>query len=234
MYSYSLKGGVMTHWMCTTCGYYLQGAMVPDLCPSCRHACVFNDVTCYHSECGGEQNIDPLLVGSTLRNLKGVPGAEAKPKPMPLPTETLPLVEILRGLIEQEKEQFKGLGRRELFEPNAVIFNEGADARKFYLVEEGQVAVESLLAKGMRFPISVVSVGQAFGWSALVPPHLYTATVVALSNIRVIAIDRERLLAQMQANTSFGLTIMRNVASMISSRLRSLEFTLVGFLQKDR
>ena len=224
----------MTHWMCTTCGYYLQGAMAPNLCPSCRHECDFHDVTCYHTECGGEQNIDPLLVGRTLRNLKGVPGATSKPKPMPLPTETLPLVEILRGLIEQEKEQFKGLGRMERYEPNAVIFNEGAEARKFYLVEEGRVAVESLLDRGMRFPISVVSAGQAFGWSALVPPHLYTATVVALSNLRVIAIERERLLTQMQANTSFGLTIMQNVASIISSRLRSLEFTLVGFLQKDR
>ena len=224
----------MTHWMCTTCGYYLQGAMAPNLCPSCRHECDFHDVTCYHTECGGEQNIDPLLVGRTLRNLKGVPGAASEPKPLPLPTETLPLVEILRGLIEQEKEQFKGLGRMERYEPNAVIFNEGAEARKFYLVEEGRVAVESLLDRGMRFPISVVSAGQAFGWSALVPPHLYTATVVALSNLRVIAIERERLLTQMQANTSFGLTIMQNVASIISSRLRSLEFTLVGFLQKDR
>jgi len=224
----------MTHWMCTTCGYYLQGAMAPDLCPSCRLECAFNDVTCYHSECKGEQNIDPLLVGRTLGNLKGVPGVASKPKPMPLPTESLPLVEILRGLIEQEKEEFKGLGRVEHYEPNTVIFNEGEDARKFYLVEEGHVAVESLLAKGMRFPISVVSVGQAFGWSALVPPHLYTATVVARSNLRVIAIERERLLTQMQANTSFGLTIMQNVASMISSRLRSLEFTLMGLLQKDR
>ena len=223
----------MTHWMCTTCGYYLQGAMAPDRCPSCRHECAFNDVTCYHSECKGEQNIDPLLVGRTLGNLKGAPGGAPKPKPMPLPTETLPLVEILRGLIEREKEQFKGLGRMEHYEPNAVIFNEGEDARKFYLVEEGQVAVESLLARGMRFPISVLSVGQAFGWSALVPPHLYTATVVALSDIRVIAIERERLLTQMQANTSFGLTIMQNVASLISSRLRSLEFTLMGLLQKD-
>jgi hypothetical protein len=224
----------MTHWMCTTCGYYLQGATAPDLCPSCRHVCAFNDVTCYHTECGGEQNIDPLLVGSTLRNLKGVPGAAAKPIPMPLPTETLPLVDILKGLNGQEKQQFKGLGRMEHYEPNTVIFNEGAEARKFYLVEEGQAAVESVLARGMRFPISLVSTGQAFGWSALVPPHLYTATVVALSDLRVLAIERERLLAKMQTNTSFGLTIMQNVASMISSRLRSLEFTLIGFLQKDR
>ena len=234
IHSYSLKGGPMTHWMCTMCGYYLQAAKVPDLCPSCRYACAFNDVTCYHAECGGEQNIDPLLVGSTLRNLKGVPEAEGKPKLVPLPTETVLLVEILRGLNEQEKQQFKSLGRIERYEPNAVIFNEGAEARTFYLVEQGQAAVESLLDRGLRIPTVVVSAGQAFGWSALVPPHVYTATVVALSNLRVIAIEREKLLAQMQANTSFGLTIMQNVASMISARLRSLEFTLVGFLQKDR
>jgi CRP-like cAMP-binding protein len=224
----------MTHWMCTSCGYYLQSATLPDRCPSCRQESSFNDVTCYHPDCGGEHNIDPLLVGSTLRNLRGVPKPEAKSKPLPLSTEAIPVVEILIGLNDQEKKHLKDLGRVEDYDSDAVIFNEGAEARTFYLLEEGRVAVESQLTKGMLFPTSIVSVGQAFGWSALVPPHLYTATVVTLSNTRVIAIDREGLLQQMQTDTSFGLKIMQNVARMISSRLRSLELALVGFLQDDR
>jgi CRP/FNR family cyclic AMP-dependent transcriptional regulator len=224
----------MTHWMCTSCGYYFQGAMLPDRCPSCRQESSFNDVTCYHSECGGEHNIDPRLVGSTLRNLKGVLRPEAKTKPLSLPTEMIPMVEILKGLNDQEEQYLKGLGRTEQYEFNVVIFSEGAEARTFYLVKEGQVAVESRLTKGMLFPINIVSGGQAFGWSALVPPHLYTATVLTLSATQVIAIDREVMLHAIHTNTSFGLKIMQNVASMISSRLRSLELALVGLLQDDR
>jgi len=34
----------------------------PDLCPSCKQACSFLNVTCYTPDCGGEGNVDPQLV----------------------------------------------------------------------------------------------------------------------------------------------------------------------------
>ncbi|MCX8126811.1 MAG: hypothetical protein N3E40_06735, partial [Dehalococcoidia bacterium] len=57
----------MTHWMCTKCGYLITAETPPDRCPSCHVPCQFNNVTCYYPECGGEENIDPILVGATLR-----------------------------------------------------------------------------------------------------------------------------------------------------------------------
>jgi hypothetical protein len=245
----------MTHWMCTTCGYYLQSLAPPERCPSCEVCCGFNDVTCYRPECGGEQNIDPLVVGSTLRVLKGGPQPAAKPKSTLPSLEAVPLVEILRGhsvdkedlkdlsfwaipevdilrgLTKEQKHQVRNLGRIEHYEPNVIICTEGEKAQRLCLVEEGRVGVESRLVIGMRFPISIIYSGQAFGWSALVPPYLYTATVVSLSKTRVIAIEQEALLSMMRANPSFGLTIMENVASIVGSRLRTLEMQLVGLLQ---
>ena len=224
----------MTHWMCTSCGYYLQSAVMPDRCPSCRQASAFNNVTCCRPDCGGEQNIDPLLVGTTLRTLTGVPKPTDKSNLLPLSTEPLPVVEILRGLDDQEKRHLIELGRVEHYESNVVIVKEGAEAQTFYLVEEGQVTVESQLTRGRLFPISIISVGQAFGWSALVPPYLYRATVVTQSKAKVVAIDRAELLHRMQTDTSFGLKIMQNVAATISARLRSMELALMGLLQSDR
>jgi hypothetical protein len=222
----------MKHWMCTTCGYYLQGPLPPDLCPSCRQVCAFNDVTCRRTECGGEQSIDPLLVGNTLKTLKGAPEPGLTPKTPHLSTDALFLGEILRGLSEEQRHQLKSLGDRLSYEPDNVIFNEGTEARNFYLVEEGRVAIESRFAQGMRFPISIVAVGQAFGWSALVAPYIYTATAVALSRARVIAIEQATLLARMRSDPSFGLTFMENAAGIISSRLRTLELALMGLLQR--
>lgn len=173
----------------------------------------------------GEQNVDPLVVGSTLRTLKGGPEPAAKPNGLSPSAKGIPLVEILtqhhvrdpedleqlsfwaisqvdilRGLSKQQRQHLRGLGRLEHFEPNIDICTEGAEARNLYLVEEGRVAVESQVAREMRFPISIVYPGQAFGWSALVLPYVYTATVMALSKARVIAIDQKALLAMMQAD----------------------------------
>jgi CRP-like cAMP-binding protein len=196
-------------------------------------------------------------VGSTLRTLKGGPEPTEKLNPASPSAKTVSLLEILtqyhvndkedleqlsfwaisqvdilRGLSKQQRQHLRGLGRIEHFEPNIDICTEGAEACKLYLVEEGRVAVESQVARGMRFPISIVYPGQAFGWSALVLPNVYTATVMALSRTRVIAIEQKAMLAMMQADPMLGFTIMQNVASIVGSRLRTLEMQLVGLLQQ--
>ena len=247
----------MAHWMCTACGYYLQAWAPPNPCPSCAQTCAFNDVTCYRSECRGEQNIDPLAVGNTLKALKGSPKPAAQPKPASSSSKAIPLVEILmgrnmdaeedldqlsfwaisqveilRGLSQEQRQLIQSLGRIEHYETDVTIFTEGTEARKFFLVEEGRVAVESQVARGMRFPISIVYPGQAFGWSALVPPYVYTATVIALSRTRVRAIEQKVLFTLMQSDPSLGFTIMQNVACIVASRLRTLELELVGLLQQ--
>ncbi len=248
----------MAHWMCTSCGYYLQGAAPPNRCPSCEQSCAFNDVTCYRPECGGEQNIDPLVVGSTLKTLKGGPKpSSGTPSTSPSP-KAIPLVEILtkhnvndkedleqlsfwgmsqreilKGLSKEQRQKIRSLGLIEQYESNRVICTEGMEAQKFYLVEEGRVAVESQVTRGMRFPIGIVYPGQAFGWSALVAPYVYTATVMTLSKTRVVAIDQEALMAMMQADPSLGLIIMQNVAAIVASRLQSVELALAGLLQQE-
>ena len=224
----------MTHWMCTTCGYYYQGPAPLEKCPGCNLACAFNDVTCYRPDCGGESNVDPLLVGATLGTLTSSRAPQAKPRISHAPVESVPIAEIMGGLTEKQRDKVRNLGRVETYERNAVICNEGDESRKLYLVEEGQVAVQSELGKGMRIPIIIVSEGQAFGWSVLVPPHKLTATVTASSKTEVLAIEREPLLSLMRADPSLGLTIMQNIASIISSRLRNLELEMFGVVQRLR
>jgi CRP-like cAMP-binding protein len=148
--------------------------------------------------------------------------------------ESIPIAEIMGGLTDKQKQKVRNLGRVETYEQNAVICNEDDESRKLYLVEEGQVAVQSELGKGMRIPITIVSEGQAFGWSVLVPPHKLTATVTASSKTKVLAIEREPLLSLMQKDPSLGQTIMQNIASIVASRLRNLELEMVGMVQRLR
>jgi len=224
----------MTHWMCTTCGYYYQGPKPLDKCPGCNQVCAYNDVTCYRPDCGGESNVDPLLVGATLGTLTGAKAPPAKPKITHTPVESIPIAEIFSGLNDKQRQKVRNLGRIETYEQNAVICTEDNESRKLYLVEEGQAAVQSELGRGMRIPITIVSEGQAFGWSVLVPPHRLTATVTASSRTRVLAIEREPLLALMKADPALGLTMMQNIASIIASRLRNLELEMVGLVQRTR
>ena len=211
----------MAYWACTNCGYQIQATSPPEHCPGCEQSCIFNNVTCYRPECGGEQNIDPLLVGSVHKATQ-----QATPQISPSPgltMEALPPVYIFGNLTEEQRQRVIRLGHIETYEANAVICCQGSEAHKFYLVEEGQVAVECEFPNGTRRSITTVLSGGAFGWSALVRPYQLTATVVALSRSRVLAIERDALLTQMRSDPRMGLIIMQDIASVIASRLRSLE-----------
>ncbi len=222
----------MTHWMCANCGYYLQADTPPDRCPGCNQVCAFNDVTCYRPECGGEKNVDPLLVGSALRSVR-VPQKQAEPSTAP-PLEAFPAVQLFAGLTAQQKERVTSLGRTETYKAGEVICTEGTESENLYLVKEGQVAVGSVIGGKMHIPISIVSEGEAFSWSALVPPYRLTATVVATAKTQVLAIKRGALLQLISAEPELGLIMMQNVASIIASRLRSLGLELAGLIQGQR
>jgi len=227
----------MTHWMCESCGYYLQAGNPPERCPSCQKPCAFNNVTCYRPECGGEENVDPLLVGAALRaRTGGRPQAASRPARAaealpPLYMEALLPPQVFSSLTEEQRQQVRSLGHAESFEADAIICSQGTEARKLYLVEEGQVAVGYQPPGGTRIPITIISSGGAFGWSALVHPYLLTATVTALSRTRVLGIERDALVALMQADPKMGLAIMEDIASVAASRLRILELDMMGLIQ---
>jgi|WetSurMetagenome_2_1015567.scaffolds.fasta_scaffold267231_2 CRP-like cAMP-binding protein len=224
----------MTHWMCVKCGYYLQDSLPPKKCPGCNQVCIFSDVTCYRPECGGERNIDPLLVGSILGSLTPTKIAAHKPAAVATQGNMGPTGEILSGLNENQRSKVRSLGLIEAYKKDAVICREGEQSPKLYIVEEGQATVQAEVGTGMSIPLTTVSEGQAFGWSFFVPPFILTASVVASTDIKVLAIEREPLLALMRSDSSLGLILMQNIASIIALRLRNVELELSGLIKQTR
>jgi CRP-like cAMP-binding protein len=223
----------MTHWMCVNCGYYLQTELPPDRCPGCNQACVFNNVTCYRPDCGGERNIDPLLVGSILGSLTKANVSKTQAPQISIQETAAPMTEILSGLDERQKAKVKSIGHLKSYDQGLVICRKGEKSQKLYLVEEGQVAVQSELGTGAMVPLTIVSEGQAFGWSVLVPPYILTASVVASTKVRVLAIDREPLLSLMHSEPTLGCTIMQNIASIIALRLHNVEQEMIGLIKQN-
>jgi len=126
------------------------------------------------------------------------------------------------------------LGKIETFAPGDIVFTAGSESRKLFFVEEGQVMVELPYVEGVFVPISIVGPRQAFSWSALVPPHRHTSTAMALSDTRVNSLDRDTLLKFIRDYPSQGVVLMGNLASLIASRLTSLEAELVEVLRESQ
>ena len=110
-------------------------------------------------------------------------------------------------------------------EAGATIFQESAAASKLYLLQEGKVALQMALPAGeasetvKRVTIDIITENQVFGWSAVVPPNVYTLTAVCLQRSRLLAVDGRQLADLMEADTNLGYLVMQGFIKVVATRL---------------
>lgn len=132
-------------------------------------------------------------------------------------------VELLRGLSEEQSAMVMALGVKKLLPAGGVLFQLGSGADNLYLLESGRVDLslpmrirdhdEDVLLEEKR-------PGETLGWSGLVPPHHFTLKATASVESELLEFPREKLQELFAAHPGLGLTVTRNVASVIAHRLQ--------------
>jgi len=217
----------MAHWMCSNCGYYSEWTSPPDRCPACKESCTFSNVTSYGPHVA-EGHLDLRVAGYATKNSAAVQSRRDGPADVRPASEVIHPVYLFGNLTEQQQERVRTLERIEMYDADAIIARQGTKAHKFWQVDEGQVGVRHELPNGKHIQIAVVSPGGGVGWSAVIRPHQFSATLIALSKTRLRAIEGEALLRLMREDTRIGLSVMQDIAEVIGSRLRNLEAKMVG------
>lgn len=150
-------------------------------------------------------------------------------------TQALKRARLLEGLSDNELEKIASLSREEKYRAGAIIFEEGDPARNLYIVEEGKIALETKLDLGpyaapRPTTIEVLTPGEAFGWSALVEPHILTSSARCLKTAKVIAIEGVSLRHLLDSDARIGQKVMARLTSIVASRLRETREKLKDFL----
>jgi len=109
------------------------------------------------------------------------------------------------------------------------IFHESDELRYFYIVVEGAVGIVREKEDKGDTVVSAVGPGHAFAWSALVSPHLATASAKALTDCWLIGFDRKRLMHAFGKDCRLGYRIMEKIIQisrdrLLDARLESLVF----------
>lgn len=109
------------------------------------------------------------------------------------------------------------------FDSGDIIFREGERAKTFYIILQGKVALEALMAPE-RDPIIVLNLGEndVLGWSWLFPPHRWHFDARALTLTKAISIDGDKIRQQCEDDHDLGYELMKRFAKIIEQRLRSL------------
>ena len=115
------------------------------------------------------------------------------------------------------------------------MLSEGEPAAAMFVVERGKLALEKKIQIGRHSTprnatIDYVEPGKMAGFSALVPPFVYSTSAVCLEPTRVLRVDGPALRAYLAAHPGAGLKVFTAVAELISDRYRHSIDTLTYFL----
>jgi CRP-like cAMP-binding protein len=145
------------------------------------------------------------------------PGGSLKPAPQPQAPVYAPAI---------ARSFFESAGREEALAAGTVFFAENEKASrillkrdKMYFLLEGEVA---LSAKGR--PIGAAKAGEIFGEMATISDSPRSATAVARSRCRVIALDDKQFTSALQKRPEFALMML----GVLTARLRSMIAGLAG------
>jgi CRP-like cAMP-binding protein len=138
---------------------------------------------------------------------------------------------FFRGFSAAELELLATAGREQALAACEMLFTEGARADHFYFLAEGEM--ETLLKTDEEdISLSAIPPGEPVGWSALIDPHVYTASARSVGRSAVIAFPRPTLAALLE-DDHFAATLMKKLAELISSRLRDTQVQLLSLTARQ-
>jgi len=143
--------------------------------------------------------------------------------------EDLKISSFFNDLQDSYLAKIVKLCQEEAFQAEDVIIDEGDKAKKIYVLMEGTIAIQISLKKYQHVVVSTAEEkGELFGWSALVEPKSYSATVKCLKEVSALSINGEELEKLFEEDPVMGLTFMKKIASLIDNRLNAVRTRLIS------
>ena len=134
------------------------------------------------------------------------------------------------GPVLQEYPFFSGLSEAhlKLITANArdvelpeghCIFREGDPANEFYVIHQGLVSVELVIANRGLSTLQTVDKGEVLGWSWISPPYRWHFTARTLRPTHALVLDAHWLRAQCEEDHDLGYEMLKRLVNMIAARL---------------
>jgi CRP/FNR family transcriptional regulator, cyclic AMP receptor protein len=113
------------------------------------------------------------------------------------------------------------------FEAGEFLFREGEEAKHFYLIRQGVVAVEVHAGSSGQINIATIGEGEVLGWSWLFAPYRWKFDARAVESTRAIALDGKCLRVKCEADHDLGYELLKRFAYMVEQRLDATRLQLL-------
>jgi CRP/FNR family cyclic AMP-dependent transcriptional regulator len=113
------------------------------------------------------------------------------------------------------------------FDPGTILFRQGEDAERFYLIRHGRVAVEVPTAGSGALTIQTLSAGDVLGWSWLIPPYRWHFDARAVDLTRALALDGTCLRTKCESDPALGYEFLKRFLHILEDRLQATRLQLI-------
>jgi CRP-like cAMP-binding protein len=127
---------------------------------------------------------------------------------------------LFHDLSERHVAMLAGAAARREFARDEMIFREGEPANRFYLILNGEVALERSLPGSAPTLMQVIGRDDVLGWSWLFPPHLWRCGARATEPTQAVFFDGTWLREQCERDTDFGYEMIKRMSAVVLERLQ--------------
>jgi len=113
------------------------------------------------------------------------------------------------------------------YEAGDEILREGDPTASLGVVARGRVALRLRVPERGPTTILTVEAGNIIGWSAVIPPHRATSTVVALMPTELLLLDGASLRTELDDDPVLGAAVYRSLLEALAHRLSGTRMQLL-------
>lgn len=134
---------------------------------------------------------------------------------------------FLIGMSEHHIKLLADCAMETHFEPGQWIFREGESANRFYLIEEGEVALESSALGDQPVTIETIASGDLLGWSWLFPPYVWHFGARCLKRTSALFFYGTILREYCEKDHALGYELFRRMSEVMTHRLQAARARLL-------
>ena len=128
---------------------------------------------------------------------------------------------FFNGLTGTDIDIISEIIKIERYNEEDIIVSEGDEINKdLYIILKGSVVAKIETNKDDNANINVMTRGQIFGELSLISDVKRSATIEATSYTEILCIPKNQFINLISINTHLGMIIYRNIAVVLSDRIR--------------
>jgi CRP-like cAMP-binding protein len=128
--------------------------------------------------------------------------------------------------VPEDSKLYQRFGRN--VDPGEVVFSEGDTGDQMFIIQDGRVKITKSIG-GREHVLATLGKGEFFGEMAIVNNVKRTATITAVTHVRLLAFNREGFLSMINKNAKIAL----NIIDKLCRRLQNMNVQIQQLVKRN-